>query len=540
MPSNAPLIIDSADRVPPRPTGEPPHRTISGADWHRPQHTPLLALLPWPAWVVIGVLTFALGGFLVWRLDQSIQTLRESGLLGAFLVDFTPPAVLAILIYIVLRYVAARAHYAILRYRYEAYQAGLARTRLGTPVAADVAAGASWSQIMEAEQAAIGMQVERAPHERHPLLSTLSEGSHEEATTTITTQGEEVAPALPPPIVTLDSFPAHDSPTAVPLGMDGAEPVRLDFGGDTLHVGLYGASGAGKDNLLRAWFMCLTRRNTPDQVCFAVLDGKGDWLTADLRDLAHMWIPPAGGAGQQGTARMKHGIERIEAEMVRRLDLVNGAGCRDREAYMRKTGQGLPLLIVFITDGVTAVEGALTGLMNDLVSKARAVGIRVVVSMQTPTGQDMRWRLNLSTYISGHLPHPSQDLVALGLKTGELAVRPSQLPTPQQEPGLFIVRQGVMVKKVKAVYVSDEAFDGYVGRLARRVAPVADPRTAKQRWLDGTRATLGHQPRPVRLKAAEHLAMQGYGQQEIAYACKLSDEAAGHVWRQAQRRIDPL
>jgi hypothetical protein len=128
----------------------------------------------------------------------------------------------------------------------------------------------------------------------------------------------------------------------------------------------------------------------------------------------------------------------------------------------------LPLLVVFVTDGVTAVESALTGLMNDLVSKARAVGIRVVVSMQTPTGQDMRWRLNLSTYIAGHLPHPSQDLVALGLKTGELAIRPSQLPTPQQEPGLFIVRQGAMVKKVKAVYVSDEAFDGYVSRLARR------------------------------------------------------------------------
>lgn len=316
-----------------------------------------------------------------------------------------------------------------------------------------------------------------AESKRYNGVNVLTEGSNSEVRTDVGLPPKlEALPALPPPIVTLDSFPPSESSTAVPLGLDGTDPIRLDFGGDTLHVGLYGASGAGKDNLLRAWFMALTRRNTPDQVCFAVLDGKGDWLTADLRDLAHMWMPPAGGAGQAGAGLMKAGIERIEHELVRRLTLVNGAGCRTREAYMQKTGASMPLLVVFITDGVTAVEGALTGLMNDLVSKARAVGIRVVVSMQTPTGQDMRWRLNLSTYISGHLPHPSQDLVALGLTKGELGddLRPSRLPTPQQEAGLFIVRQAQMVKRVKAVFVSDEVFDGYVARMARRAGP-ADP-----------------------------------------------------------------
>ena len=506
MANNRHITIDDVDKRPPLPPRSP-HAIISGADFDRAQSAPIVAYVPPVAWIVLGVLVALFGGVLLYWLTQALRRWSESSPLAAWLSLFLPVAAVGALGCIFLYWLAGKAYYSIARSRATAYQAMLVRLRMGTPVAADQVATAPMPYLLGQEQAANALELGRAPFTKYPVLASLSEGNHDEAHTNINALAEEDAPALPPSIVTLDSFPPSDSPTAVPLGMDGADPIRLDFGGDTLHVGLYGASGAGKDNLLRAWFMTLTRRNTPDALCFAVLDGKGDWLTADLKDLAHMWMPPAGGAGQAGSARMKAGIERIEAEMVRRLDLVNAAGCRTREAYMQRTGQGLPLLVVFITDGVTAVEGALTGLMNDLVSKARAVGIRVVVSMQTPTGQDMRWRLNLSTYISGHLPHPSQDLVALGLKSGELAIRPSQLPTPQQEPGVFIVRQGEMVRKVKAVFVRDEAFDGYVARLARRAVPVVDDQERRKAEVKAKIAALSPEQRLIELRKA--LALRG-------------------------------
>ena len=65
----------------------------------------------------------------------------------------------------------------------------------------------------------------------------------------------------------------------------------------------------------------LTKRNAADAVQFAILDGKGDWLTPNLRQLAHMWIPPAGGFGATGKAAILHTIKRIEQEAERRQQL---------------------------------------------------------------------------------------------------------------------------------------------------------------------------------------------------------------------------
>lgn len=447
----------------------------------RPSALEILVNAPWANLTVLAVFLVVVA-LLVWRwravwCNENVNACAEQ---AAQFWGVYVPAVGFVGSLTVATYVAAILWAEAQGRRAQALQQRIVFDRFANPVDVEVLTEPKLLERTKAAMAALqlGTDLERdiAPDKRYSGVNVLTEGSQSSVSTDLALPPKvEMLPAPAPALVTLDSFPPLDSSTAVPLGLAGNEPISLDFGKDTLHVGLYGASGAGKDNLLRAWFMTLTRRNPPDQVTFAVLDGKGDWLTADLAQLAHMWMPPAGGAGHVGVAQMRAGIERIEAEMVRRLNLVNAAGCRTREAYMQRTGQSMPLLIVLVTDGVTAIDStALTNLMNDLVSKARAVGIRVVVSMQTPTGQDMRWRLNLSTYISGHLPHPSQDLVALGLKNGELPVRPSELPTPQQEPGLFIVRQGAMVKRFKAVLVSDEVFDSYVARLAQRAAP-ADP-----------------------------------------------------------------
>jgi len=61
--------------------------------------------------------------------------------------------------------------------------------------------------------------------------------------------------------------------------------------------------------------------------------------------------------------------------------------------------------------------------------------------MQTPTGKRLEWRMNLSTLISGALVDGSQDAPALGVRDPKaLLYRPSQLPPPPGERGVFAVR----------------------------------------------------------------------------------------------------
>ena len=245
-------------------------------------------------------------------------------------------------------------------------------------------------------------------------------------------------------VVTLPSpslfNPADPRPArfAVPLGRDQTGRFRwLDFGSDALHIGLYGTSGCGKDHLLRLWFAALL--NEPGAQ-WAILDGKGDWLTPNIARLPQMLFPPAGGYGDEGQQRILSAIGAINEEAKRRFGLLLSAGVRSVEEYNQTAPDPLPLLVVLATDIIDAVDET-ERLLIALVSKARALGIRVIVSMQTPTGKRLEWRMNLSTLISGALVDGSQDAPALGVRDPKaLLFRPSQLPPPPGERGLFVVR----------------------------------------------------------------------------------------------------
>jgi hypothetical protein len=113
---------------------------------------------------------------------------------------------------------------------------------------------------------------------------------------------------------------------------------------------------------------------------------------------------------------------------------------RSVDEYNQTAPDPLPLLVVLATDIIDVVDET-ERLLIALVSKARALGIRVIVSMQTPTGKRLEWRMNLSTLIAGALVDGSQDAPALGVRDPKaLLYRPSQLPPPPGERGLFVVR----------------------------------------------------------------------------------------------------
>ena len=286
------------------------------------------------------------------------------------------------------------------------------------------------------------------------------------ATTPAATESLSAALARLPKRVDLLTLRLAPSPTALPLGIDpDGSPVWIDLASDTYHIGLYGQTGAGKDNLLRCWFVLLARRNAPSAVQFAFLDGKGDWLIPQLARLGHMFIAPAGGYGKKGDAAILAAVQTIDAEAERRAMLNQAAGVTSREAYLAKTGKSYPLLVVVASDVMTSVAGAVEELLVNLVSKARSLGIRIVVSFQTPTGRDTRWRSNLSTVLAGALQAGSQDEPALSIPVKDLRYRPSALPPPQQQPGVFVCRAAGAQHLVRAPYLSGDAFSRQVATL---------------------------------------------------------------------------
>jgi hypothetical protein len=274
-----------------------------------------------------------------------------------------------------------------------------------------------------------------------------------------------------PALVRLEELRLDPRPTAVPLGVDHDGQTRwVDLTDDALHIGVYGATGSGKDTLLSSWVALLCRRSDPRDLQLLILDGKGDWCVPQLRNLAHMRLDPVPAYEAPALAQA---LQVIQREARTRQALIFGHGCRSREQYIERSGQRLPLLVIVLTDLMVEISGELEENLTGLVARARALGIRVVLSMQTPTGKGMEWRANLSTLIASCLNDGSQDAPALGIREAKsLRFRPSQLPPPRQGVpatlGLFVVRHGGEQILVKAPYLATEAFDTLCAGLPRR------------------------------------------------------------------------
>jgi hypothetical protein len=179
-----------------------------------------------------------------------------------------------------------------------------------------------------------------------------------------------------------------------------------------------------------------------------------------------MFFNPAGGYGSKGLASVTSAMQAISDEAERRFDLVQSANCRNREEYIKQTGNSFPILVVVFTDVTESIENEVDSLLTDLVAKGRAAGIRVIVSTQTPSGMSMSWRSNISTNISFHQPDSSQDGPCMGFRsTGKLPVRPSDIPS--DIPGVCVIRRGSRIDMVKGVFLDEAFFDQYIDSLPK-------------------------------------------------------------------------
>ncbi len=271
--------------------------------------------------------------------------------------------------------------------------------------------------------------------------------------------------------------PNPPTPTSVPIGYNPLDKTWMwaDFGldGDTIHALIAGQSGSGKDSQLRLWFTMLTANNTPDDIQFVILDGKGEWLTPSLLQSIHMYVKPAGGVeliqDEKGKwidaadERMEASVGKIFEEIARRNAEFQRVGATNIEQYQRKTGIKLPLIIIMATDVGTNIENNFERLVKILTFKGRSFGIRLIVSMQTVSGQDTGWRGQLALAMSGYQQYAQADTPNLGISVRNMLYRPSELPSPddKRNRGIFVVRNGSDQYLVKTAHISDDDFERY-------------------------------------------------------------------------------
>lgn len=269
------------------------------------------------------------------------------------------------------------------------------------------------------------------------------------------------------------------SKLAVPIGVESIDGNVLwgDFStdGNLIHALVAGHTGSGKDALLRLWFSTLTVQNTPEELQFVILDGKIDWLSPALAESAYMAIKPAGGIkirkdekGKRYNAAQDDMVTNLDwmfEEIERRSELFTKCGAVDLAGYRRRTGKNLPYVFMLASDVGGEFKNDLELLIQDLIMRGRSYGIRLIISMQNPVGEDTRWRSQIGLIMSGYQQLDTHDRYIFGISVDKLLVRPSQLPNPLENDiskGLFVTRLGNQQHLVRTAHMPEDDWNRYI------------------------------------------------------------------------------
>lgn len=283
-----------------------------------------------------------------------------------------------------------------------------------------------------------------------------------------------------PAYINYTQLPKAPSSLSVPLGMD-AETKQIlwvDFGNNAdnriIHALIAGQTGAGKDALLRLWYTYLTYNNSPDDIKFVIIDGKIDWLSPALAQSPYMAIAPAGGVdirkvnGKRidcAKEQMANSLEYIFEQINYRQQVMSKVGAVDLASYYTKTGIKLPHIFFIASDVGETFDKELDMLINLLIMKGRAYGIRMVMSMQNPVGESTKWRSQVSLIMSGHQGNADHDRYVLGINVNRMLYRPSMIPNPEENDiskGLFVVRRGSAQHLVRTPHLPEEDWFSYI------------------------------------------------------------------------------
>lgn len=288
--------------------------------------------------------------------------------------------------------------------------------------------------------------------------------------------------------VSLSYITAHNKrPYTFPIGWrtvyDGsAECVSAAFVGDVNHVALTGFTDSGKDSWAAQALLYLALTTPPQKLQLAIVDGKGglSWLGWEHKQ--HVWL------FAEQPADIRPAMDKLKRERERRQLVLKAAMCEKWEEY---TGSDMPLLVAFVSELMllqdATSKGELADWLNTELTSARAAGIRYIVSGQTFTRLDTRWRSQIGLYVAGYQPRQDADEPNTSFSTKELrelgtradgvsmGIAPSELPVPPAGSGVFTCVQGRTVCTVRASYYPKEHRLWMLGQMPDRKIVPANP-----------------------------------------------------------------
>jgi S-DNA-T family DNA segregation ATPase FtsK/SpoIIIE len=275
-------------------------------------------------------------------------------------------------------------------------------------------------------------------------------------------------------------------PYTFPLGWRVAsEKPSLVFArlvGDVNHIALTGFTDSGKDSWAAQALFYLALSTSARKLQIAILDGKGGLSWIGWENKAHVWLLA------EQPQDMRPAMDRLKVERERRQRILKAAQCEKWEEYQ---GADLPLLVVFVSELMLLQDATskteLADWLNTELTSARASGIRYIVSGQTFTRLDTRWRSQIGLYVAGYQPRGDADEPNTSFSTKELrdfgtradgrsmGVAPSELPVPPEGSGVFTCVQGRTVLTVRASHYPKEHRTWMLGQLPNREKVVPNP-----------------------------------------------------------------
>lgn len=249
---------------------------------------------------------------------------------------------------------------------------------------------------------------------------------------------------------------------------------------DVNHILLTGFTDCGKDSWAASMLLSLGLLNTPQQMQFAILDGKGGLSWIGWAKKQHVWLLA------ETDSDIEPAMAALKAERERRQRLLKKAECEKWDEYEQGD---MPLLVVFVSELMLLQDATskteLADWLNTELTSARAAGIRYIVSAQTVTRMDTRWRSQIGLYIAGYQPRDDADEPNTSFSTKDIlrfgtladgttiAVPPSALPVPPAGQGVFTCIQGRTVVTVRSSYVNKPHRQWLMSQLPDKPQPAA-------------------------------------------------------------------
>ena len=172
------------------------------------------------------------------------------------------------------------------------------------------------------------------------------------------------------------------------IGVGPERPVALDLTRDGPHALVAGTTGAGKSEFIKTFVASLALANHPDDLSFLFIDFKGGGDYQVLKRLPHA---VALTTSLDDPAAFERALELLEAEMARRIEMLQAVGTSSIEGYMAATDPGkapMPRLVV-VVDEFAELKDKAPQQLDKLVSVARtgrSVGVHLVLATQRPSG----------------------------------------------------------------------------------------------------------------------------------------------------------